>query len=247
MSEELTHFGLKQIPVAEKRARVAGVFSSVAGKYDVMNDIMSLGTHRLMKRYAVEMTAVRPGDCVLDLAGGTGDLTLLLSPLVGDSGRVILCDINPEMMVIGRDRLIDRGVVGNVSFIQGDAEFLPFAEASFDAITIAFGLRNVTDKAAALAAMYRVLKPGGRLVVLEFSTPRNPLLRGAYEAFASIWPDIGRAITGDRDSYQYLVESIKVHPDQEALLTMVQQAGFMMSRYHNLADGVAAIHFGIKG
>jgi len=246
MPEDVTNFGFEKVPVAEKAKRVAGVFHSVAGKYDLMNDIMSLGSHRLMKRFAVEMAAVRPGERVMDLAGGTGDVTALLSPLVGDDGRVVLCDINYSMLALGRDRLVDRGIVGNVDYVQADAERLPFGDRQFDAITMAFGLRNVTDKSAALVSMLRVLKPGGRLMVLEFSRPQNTALRKSYEAFSGLWPHIGKVITGDSDSYKYLVESIQVHPDQEELKSMMHDAGFADCSYYDLAGGIAAIHMGVR-
>lgn len=246
MSDDLTDFGFSRIPVADKAKRVAGVFHSVAGKYDLMNDIMSLGTHRLMKRLAVEMTAVREGDTALDLAGGTGDFAALLSPLVGASGSVVLCDINYTMLARGRDRLIERGIVGNIDYVQGDAERLPFPDRSFSAVTIGFGLRNMTHKDVALASIHAALKPGGRLVILEFSHPRNPVLKSAYQAFSSAWPRIGKVVADDEDSYRYLIESIKMHPDQETLKSMMEDAGFVECRYHNLASGVAAIHTGIR-
>ncbi len=247
MPDDLTDFGFAKVPIAEKASRVAEVFDSVASRYDVMNDIMSLGTHRLMKRFAVEMTSLRPGQMALDVAGGTGDLTALMSPIVGSKGRVVLCDINASMVAEGRDRLIDRGIAGNVDYVLGDAEKLPFAEDSFDAITIAFGLRNVTDKDAALRSMKEALKPGGRLVILEFSKPPLPAVKGALDLFKQSWPVLGRAVTGDSDSYQYLVESIEMHPDQGALKSMMIEAGLTECRYHNLAGGAAAIHFGMKG
>lgn len=246
MPEDFTDFGLTRVPVAEKARRVAGVFHSVAGKYDLMNDIMSLGSHRLMKRFAVEMTSIRAGDNVLDLAGGTGDLAALLSPTVGRNGSVTLCDINHSMLEVGRDRLTDKGIVGNVRYVQGDAEALPFPDQSFAAVTIAFGLRNVTHKEAALREMHRVLRDGGRMVILEFSQARHPALKQAYNMFSGLWPRIGKAVTGDSDSYQYLVESIKMHPDQDTLKAMMETAGFTEASYHNLIDGIAAIHCGTR-
>lgn len=246
MPEDLTDFGFKRVPIAEKAKRVAGVFDSVASRYDLMNDIMSLGSHRLMKHYAAEMAALRPGQRVLDLAGGTGDLAARLSPMVGEQGRVVLCDINAAMVAEGRDRLIDRGIGGNVDFVLGDAERLPFPDGTFDAITIGFGLRNVTDKDAALRSMFASLKAGGRLVILEFSRPRSPLVKGALDLFKQSWPMIGKAVADDSDSYHYLVESIEMHPDQKALMGMMKEAGFGACRYHDLAGGAAAIHFGIR-
>ncbi|MDZ7685188.1 MAG: class I SAM-dependent methyltransferase [Gammaproteobacteria bacterium] len=246
MPEDLTDFGFKKVPVAEKAKRVASVFDSVARRYDIMNDVMSLGSHRLMKRYAAEVTALRPGQLALDLAGGTGDLSVLLSPMVGETGRVVLCDINAAMVAEGRDRLIDKGIAGNVDFVLGDAEKLPFVDGTFDAITIGFGLRNVTDKDAALRAMFASLKVGGRLVILEFSNPSSPLAKGALDLFKQSWPLIGQAVADDGDSYRYLVESIEMHPDQKALKAMMEEAGFGACRYHNLAGGTAAIHFGIR-
>ena len=246
MNDETTHFGLKQVPIGEKAAKVAEVFHSVAGNYDVMNDLMSLGTHRIMKQFAVEMTAVGPGDRVMDLAGGTGDLTAKLSRIVGAKGEVVLCDINYSMLSTGRDLLLDKGIMGNVSFLQADAENLPCPDNHFDAITIAFGLRNVTRKDAALRSMLRILKPGGRLVVLEFSHPENPVLKTAYNAFSNLWPGIGKLVTGDKDSYQYLVDSIKVHPPQTELKNMFVEAGYIDSKYHNLLNGIVAIHTGKK-
>lgn len=244
--EKTTHFGFKQVPIAEKAKHVAGVFSSVAEKYDVMNDVMSLGSHRLMKQFAVELTAARKGHQILDLAGGTGDLTARLSPLVGNEGQVVLCDINAAMLSEGRDRLLDRGFVGNIQYVQGDAEKLPFPSGCMNAITMAFGLRNVTDKDDALASMLDVLKPGGRLVVLEFSTPQNPIVKSTFDRFSGLWPKIGQSLVKDSDSYQYLVESIKMHPDQETLKTMMEDAGFVRCQYHNLLNGIAAIHVGRK-
>ncbi|MEZ5490339.1 MAG: bifunctional demethylmenaquinone methyltransferase/2-methoxy-6-polyprenyl-1,4-benzoquinol methylase UbiE [Gammaproteobacteria bacterium] len=244
--ESTTHFGYRTVPVEEKKSLVAAVFDSVAGKYDVMNDIMSLGTHRLVKRFTIELSAVRPGQTVLDLAGGTGDLSLKFSRLVGPSGRVILADINASMLQVGRDRIIDSGATSNIVFSQVNAEALPFADNSFDCICIAYGLRNVTDKDAALRSMYRTLKPGGRVLILEFSRPTNPLVGKAYDAYSALWPVAGKLVTGDSESYRYLVESIRMHPDQDTLRQMMADAGFVDTRYHNIMSGVCAIHLGFK-
>lgn len=244
--EATTHFGYQQVPVAEKATRVGEVFRSVAGRYDLMNDIISLGSHRLIKRFTLELTAIRPGHKVLDLAGGTGDFSLKFAPLVGDAGQVVLADINEAMLTQGRDRLIDAGLGSRVEVAQVDAEALPFADDSFDCICIAYGLRNVTDKEAALASMLRVLKPGGRLVILEFSQPRNPLLNRAYDAYTRLWPVAGKLVAGDADSYRYLRESIRMHPDQDTLLEMMRAAGLTDCRYQNLMNGVCAIHLGFK-
>ncbi|MCP5347293.1 MAG: bifunctional demethylmenaquinone methyltransferase/2-methoxy-6-polyprenyl-1,4-benzoquinol methylase UbiE [Gammaproteobacteria bacterium] len=245
-SIKTTHFGYRTVPLEEKKGLVAAVFDSVAAKYDVMNDIMSLGSHRLIKRFTIELSAVRPGQTVLDLAGGTGDLSLKFSRLVGDSGRVILADINASMLRVGRDRIIDSGAGSNILFSQVNAEALPFADNSFDCICIAYGLRNVTDKDAALRSMFRTLKPGGRALVLEFSRPTNPLVGKAYDVYSGLWPVAGRLVTGDSDSYRYLVESIRMHPDQETLRQMMADAGFTDTRYHNVMGGVCAIHLGFK-
>ena len=243
---ETTHFGRQQVPINEKAGKVAEVFHSVAERYDMMNDLMSLGSHRLMKQFAIEMTALKAGDKVMDLAGGTGDLSLKLAKVVGAKGEVVLCDINYSMLNIGRDRMLDHGYVQGVSFLQADAENLPCPENYFDAVTIAFGLRNVTRKERALESILRILKPGGRLVVLEFSHPKNPLLKSAYKTFSNLWPGIGKLMTGDRDSYQYLVDSIQAHPAQDVLKNMFVNAGFDSCRYHNLINGIAAIHIGKK-
>ena len=243
MSEEQTHFGFEQVPKSEKADRVADVFRQVAGQYDIMNDVMSLGSHRLMKRMAVEMTRARTGDTVLDLAGGTGDLSILLSKRVGPSGQVLLCDINADMLSVGRDRLIDAGH-SSFMFVQGDAEQLPLPDQSLDAAIIGFGLRNVTDKDKALNAMRKALKPGGRMVILEFSKLTNPALAPLYQNFSGLWPKIGQWITGDGSPYQYLVESIAMHPDQETLKVMLQSAGFVGVGYDNLLGGIAASHYG---
>lgn len=239
-----TDFGYQRVPVGEKAERVAGVFRSVAPRYDIMNDLMSLGSHRLMKRLTIELSGVRPGHQVLDLAGGTGDLSALFAPRVGRSGRVVLSDINAAMLQRGRDRLLDDGQT-RVSAVQADAEALPFPDHSFDCVSIGFGLRNVTRKDLALAEMNRVLKPGGRLLVLEFSQPRNPLLGRAFDAWSGLWPTFGKLITGDADAYRYLNESIRMHPPQEALADMMTAAGFDQVRCHDLAGGIVALHRGI--
>jgi demethylmenaquinone methyltransferase/2-methoxy-6-polyprenyl-1,4-benzoquinol methylase len=211
-----------------------------------MNDLMSLGTHRLMKRFTIELSGLRKGHKVLDLAGGTGDFSLRFSPLVGPEGQVVLADINEAMLAVGRDRIIDKGANFNVDVAQVNAEALPFADDTFDCITIAYGLRNVTDKDAALRSMRRVLKPGGRVLVLEFSKPQNEFVRKGYDAFSKLWPLAGKVIANDADSYQYLVESIRMHPDQETLLAMMQDAGLVDCKYHNMMNGVCAIHVGFK-
>lgn len=244
---DTTHFGFEQVKVDEKAGRVANVFHSVASRYDMMNDLMSAGSHRLWKRYTIEMSAVRPGHKVLDIAGGTGDLAQKFSSLVGDSGQVILADINDSMLRAGRDRLIDRGHVSNLEYVQADAQFLPFPDNYFDCITIAFGLRNVTDKDKALRSMLRILKPGGRLLVLEFSKPTNKLVSKIYDRYSfDVLPKMGKLIANDADSYRYLSESIRMHPDQETLKTMMKDAGFDQCSYHNLTFGVVALHKGFK-
>ena len=246
MSDKTTHFGFQQVPEEEKAQRVRGVFDSVASDYDLMNDVMSLGIHRLWKRLAIEMAELRPGQRVLDLAGGTGDLVMLMAPKVGPQGNVVLSDINSTMIRTGRTRLLDKGIAGNVEYVQADAEHLPFAGDSFDCITIAFGLRNVTRKQAALDAMYRALKPGGRVLILEFSQPAA-MLRPAYDFYSfSILPRLGQLIAGDAASYRYLAESIRMHPNQQALLAMLEVAGFESCDYHNLTGGIVAIHRGYK-
>jgi demethylmenaquinone methyltransferase / 2-methoxy-6-polyprenyl-1,4-benzoquinol methylase len=242
-----TDFGYEKVPKALKAQRVRAVFDSVAGRYDVMNDLMSGGVHRLWKRFALSLTGLRPGARVLDVAGGTGDLALGLARQVGKSGLVVLTDINAAMLDAGRDRLIDGGVVGNVLYAQADAEQLPFADESFDCVTIGFGLRNVTDKPRALAAMRRVLKCGGQLLVLEFSKPTNAALETLYDAYSfRILPMLGRVVAGDADSYRYLAESIRRHPDQETLLSMMRTAGLEDCRYHNLTGGIVAVHRGYR-
>jgi demethylmenaquinone methyltransferase/2-methoxy-6-polyprenyl-1,4-benzoquinol methylase len=240
----LTQFGYEQVPEEDKARRVARVFDSVASRYDLMNDLMSAGLHRLWKRFAVERCGVRPGERVLDLAGGTGDLARLLARRVAPHGTVVLTDINASMLALGRDALVDAGLV--VPAVQCDAQRLPFADAWFDCITIGFGLRNVTRKEAALAEMFRVLRPGGRAVVLEFSQVWRPL-KPLYDAYSfGILPRLGRVVAGDADSYRYLAESIRVHPDQETLKAMLEAAGFQRVDYLNLAAGVVAIHRGYR-
>ena len=242
-----TDFGYEQVPVDEKAGRVAGVFHSVAARYDVMNDLMSGGVHRLWKRFTIELSAVRPGQRVLDIAGGTGDLSYQFARRVGDDGLVVLADINASMLNVGRDRLLDRGSAGNIQFAQADAQYLPFPDNTFDCISIAFGLRNVTDKDLALSAMLNALKPGGRLLVLEFSKPQNPLLEKAYDAYSfKLLPLMGKLVADDPDSYRYLAESIRMHPDQNTLKAMMDKAGFVNTEFHNLTGGIVALHKGIK-
>lgn len=247
-TDETTDFGYERVRKEEKAGRVREVFDSVASRYDLMNDLMSGGMHRLWKRFTIELSSVRAGQTVLDIAGGTGDLAAKFSQRVGPTGHVILADINAAMLSVGRDRLIDKGALNNISVSQADAQFLPFADNSIDCITIAFGLRNVTDKALALRSMHRVLKPGGRLLVLEFSKPTSPILSQVYDAYSfSALPFMGKLITNDSDSYRYLAESIRKHPDQDTLLGMVEDAGFVDCKYHNMTGGIVAIHKGIKG
>ena len=244
--QKTTHFGYEEVPLDEKQERVGSVFRSVATRYDIMNDLMSLGSHRLIKRFTIQLSGLRPGQRILDLAGGTGDFSLQFSNLVGKNGQVVLADINDSMLKVGRDRIINSGKSSNVHVAQVNAENLPFADNTFDCVCIAYGLRNVTNKDLAIESMKKVLKPGGRLVILEFSKPKNNLLQKAYDKFSSIWPLAGKIITGDSDSYRYLVESIKMHPDQETLLKMLSDAGLLNCRYHNVMNGICAIHIGFK-
>lgn len=248
MSEERsTDFGFQRVSREDKSRRVRGVFDSVAGNYDLMNDLMSAGTHRLWKRFTLALANLHPGQRALDVAGGTGDLALGLARQVGERGLVILSDLNAAMLTRGRDRLLDAGFTGNVVCVQADAERLPFADSSFDCVTIGFGLRNVTDKGAALAAMRRVLRPGGQLLVLEFSQPRLPGLKPLYDAYSfRVLPWLGRLVAHDEASYRYLAESIRMHPDQETLLKMLNEAGLEGCRYHNLSGGIVAVHRGYR-
>jgi demethylmenaquinone methyltransferase/2-methoxy-6-polyprenyl-1,4-benzoquinol methylase len=237
-------FGFERVAPEEKTERVRQVFESVATKYDLMNDLMSFGVHRLWKRFALSQTGLKPGMHALDLGGGTGDLALALTEQVGERGRVVLSDINAAMLEVGRGRLIDAGVAGNVEFVQADAEALPFADRSFDCVTIAFALRNVTDKDAALREMRRVLRPGGRALVLEFSAP-DAALKPAYDLYSfKVLPTLGKVVADDADSYRYLAESIRMHPDQETLKAMMARAGFDKVEYHNLSGGIVALHKG---
>ena len=245
--KDRTHFGFKEVETEAKAGMVADVFHSVAARYDLMNDLMSAGIHRVWKRFTIELSGVRTGHSVLDIAGGTGDLAARFADIVGPAGRVVLADINDSMLKVGRDKLLDHGRIDNLEFVQADAQSLPFPDASFDCVTIAFGLRNVTDKDAALRSMLRVLKPGGRLLVLEFSKPANPLLSRAYDAYSfRVLPLMGRLVANDADSYQYLAESIRMHPDQETLKDMMEDAGFTRCEYHNMTGGVVALHKGVK-
>ncbi len=242
-----TDFGYEEVPVKDKARRVRGVFDSVAHRYDLMNDLMSGGAHRLWKQFALTLTSLRAGGRALDIAGGTGDLASGLARQVGRTGLVVLADINERMLQHGRDRLIDRALVGPLHYVQANAERLPFADYSFDCVTIGFGLRNVTDKAAALASMRRVLKVGGQLLVLEFSKPVIPGLSRLYDAYSfNVLPWLGRVVAGDADSYRYLAESIRRHPDQQTLLEMMRAAGLEACRYHNLMGGVVAVHRGYR-
>jgi len=244
--QKTTHFGYREVPVREKEGLVHEVFASVAGKYDLMNDLMSLGVHRAWKRDFVANSGVRLGQRVLDLAGGTGDIAALMSKRVGRNGRVVLSDINEAMLEVGRSRLEDRGISGNVSYALANAEKLPFGDSEFDAVTIAFGLRNVTDKDAALAEMYRVLRPGGKALILEFSEVQPEFLKKVYDGYSfGLLPVLGKLVAGDEASYRYLAESIRKHPPQEELARMMRDAGFDQVRFRNLTGGIVAIHTGV--
>ncbi|MBT3813542.1 MAG: bifunctional demethylmenaquinone methyltransferase/2-methoxy-6-polyprenyl-1,4-benzoquinol methylase UbiE [Gammaproteobacteria bacterium] len=245
-TDNTTHFGFKQVAEDEKVKMVRGVFDSVASQYDIMNDLMSMGIHRIWKRVAVQLSNVREGDRVLDLAGGTGDLTTLFSKRIGKTGKVVLADINSEMLRTGRDRLINRGLTG-VSYAQVNAECLPFEDNSFDCVCIAFGLRNVTDKDAALRSMYRVLKPGGRVIVLEFSHPTDKITEKVYDFYSfKLLPKIGKFVAKDEESYRYLAESIRMHPKQDVLKEMMLDAGLERCEYFNMSQGIVAVHRGYK-
>ncbi len=245
--DKKTHFGFQTVAVEEKEKKVGDVFHSVAKKYDLMNDLMSLGVHRLWKHFTISTSGVRAGQSVLDLAGGSGDLTRLLSERVGEKGRVYLADINAAMLAVGRDRLTDMGFLDNVRFVQANAECLPFADNQFDCVTMAFGLRNVTDKQKALESIFRVCNPGGKIMILEFSTPTLPLLKPIYDWYSfNMLPRIGQLIAGDGSSYQYLAESIRMHPPQDELKSMIEKAGFEDCYYHNLTGGIVALHIAYK-
>lgn len=245
--DTMTHFGFENVKAGEKAAKVAGVFHSVAAKYDIMNDLMSGGVHRLWKRYTIEAAAPRTGQQILDIAGGTGDLAKQFSERVGPTGHVVLADINSSMLNVGRDKLLNQGIAHNVTFAQADAQHLPFADNSFDCITIAFGLRNVTDKDLALASMLRVLKPGGRLLVLEFSKPQSQTLELLYDQYSfKLLPMMGKLVANDADSYRYLAESIRKHPDQDTLKGMMDNVGFAQTSFTNMTGGVVALHKGFK-
>ncbi len=245
--KETTHFGYEKVDIKEKAGRVRQVFDSVATRYDLMNDLMSMGIHRLWKRFAVELAGIRRGQKVLDLASGTGDLAARFAGLVGPDGLVVMTDINAAMLEQGRGRMADQGVVGNVKYTQVNAEAIPFPDNHFDCVTIGFGLRNVTDKQRAIGEMFRVLKPGGRALVLEFSHPRAEPLKSAYDIYSfKVLPTLGKLVADDEDSYRYLAESIRMHPDQETLKGMMEQAGFERCDYHNLTGGIVAVHRGFK-
>lgn len=247
MSDPTTHFGFENVPRDEKSSRVRAVFDSVVERYDVMNDLMSLGVHRLWKRFTVGVSGVSEGQRVLDLAGGTGDLAYLLAGRAGRWGTVVLADINAAMLEAGRRHLVDAGLVGNIHYVQADAERLPFPESSFDCITMAFGLRNVTDMKAALGSIYRALRPGGRALILEFSRVTVPVVSRLYDAYSfRVLPWMGRVVAQDSEAYRYLAESIRMHPEQEELKSLLEDAGFEHCDYFNLSAGIVALHRGYK-
>jgi demethylmenaquinone methyltransferase/2-methoxy-6-polyprenyl-1,4-benzoquinol methylase len=245
--ERRADFGYEQVPWGEKKARVRGVFDSVASRYDLMNDALSVGLHRLWKRFTIAKTGLRPGQLALDVAAGSGDLALGLARKVGRTGRVVVTDINAAMLEQGRARLLNAGLAGNIDYVLADAEALPFRDGSFHCVTIGFGLRNVTDKERALGAMFRVLKPGGRLLVLEFSQAHLGPLAPLYELYSfEVLPRLGQWLAGDAASYRYLAESIRRHPDQETQKTMMERAGFERCEYFNLTAGIVALHVGYR-
>lgn len=246
-ANETTHFGFKTVAKEEKQQLVANVFHSVAAKYDLMNDLLSFGIHRIWKRFTIDCSGVRKGQKVLDLAGGTGDFSAKFSRIVGETGQVVLADINSSMLEVGRDKLRNLGVVGNINYVKANAEHLPFADNTFDCVVISFGLRNVTDKDKALKSMYRVLKPGGRLLVLEFSKPIFDPISQLYNFYSfNILPKVGGIVVNDAESYRYLAESIRMHPKQDELKTMMEHAGFESVNYYNLSAGIVALHRGYK-
>ncbi len=244
---QTTHFGYEQVATSDKADKVAEVFHSVADKYDVMNDLMSMGVHRLWKRYTIETSGAKKGDTILDLAGGTGDLAIKFTRIVGPTGKVTLSDINPSMLENGRERLTNMGIAGNIEYVEANAEALPFDDNTYNITTMAFGLRNVTDKDKALRSIYRCLKPGGKLMVLEFSKPVLPGLNTIYDQYSfKLLPFIGKIVANDEESYRYLAESIRMHPDQETLKGMMEDAGFEKCSYHNMTGGIVALHVGYK-
>lgn len=245
--QKKTHFGFQSVTWDEKEKKVGAVFQSVAGNYDLMNDLMSLGIHRLWKRFTIEASQLHAGQTALDLAGGSGDLTRLISDRVGKKGLVVLADINSAMLRVGRDKLLDLGLLENIQYVQANAQCLPFANNRFDCITMGFGLRNVTDKEEALRSMFRVCKPGGKVMILEFSTPAIPGLKPVYDWYSfNILPKLGTLFAQDAESYQYLAESIRMHPGQEELKAMIERAGFEDCYYHNLSGGIVALHVARK-
>lgn len=247
MTEKMTYFGNQLIPEGEKEKKVREVFDSVAQRYDLMNDLMSFGIHRLWKRFVASETGLRPGQSALDVAGGTADIALLMADRVGSEGSVVVFDINGEMLKVGRDKCVDRGYLSNIRFAQGNAEEIPFEDNTFHCATVGFGIRNVTHLDRALSEMTRVVKPGGKVICLEFSRPESALLRKAYDLYSfSFIPSVGEMITGNRSAYEYLPESIRKFPPQEELKKMMQDAGLWKVKYHNLLNGIAAVHVGMK-
>lgn len=245
--EKKTHFGYRVIPEEEKKGKVKDLFTSVSDKYDLMNDLMSLGTHRLWKRYVASCTGLKEGERSIDVAGGTADIAILMAEKVGEKGKVVVYDINREMLNIGREKCIDRGFVKNIQFIQGDAENIPFSDNTFHCATIGFGIRNVTHLEAAFREMARVTKPGGKVICLEFSHVQNPLLKKLYDIYSfSFIPFVGEAVTGNKEAYLYLPESIRKFPGQEELKSIMERAGLYGVKYHNIFNGIAAVHIGVK-